>query len=169
MSSLANSEVRLRRASGADIAYILKAERLPGYEHLVACWSADEHWRAMASLDTAYWILESPDQTALGFAILDGLRDRHQGVKLKRIVMDSPGHGLGYGFLRALGDWVFTQTPSERWWLDVFATNTRARRAYLKIGMTEDGVLRQAYVLPDGTRADRVLMSVLRGEWQTHP
>jgi diamine N-acetyltransferase len=50
-------------------------------------------------------------------------------------------------------------------WLDVFTHNERARHVYRSVGFTEDGLLRQAYRLADGTRVDRVLMSVLRAEW----
>ena len=31
--------------------------------------------------------------------------------------------------------------------------------------MREDGLLRQAYRMPDGSRVDRYVMSVLRSEW----
>ena len=36
-----------------------------------------------------------------------------------------------------------------------------------KLGFTRDGVLRQAYRLADGTRADLVMMAILKSEWET--
>jgi hypothetical protein len=32
--------------------------------------------------------------------------------------------------------------------------------------MSRDGVLRQAYRLGDGSRADLVMMAILKGEWE---
>ncbi len=55
---------------------------------------------------------------------------------------------------------------AERIYLDCFADNARAQRAYAKLGFTHDGVLRQAYRRADGTRADLVLMAILKSEWE---
>ena len=36
----------------------------------------------------------------------------------------------------------------------------------MKLGFTRDGVLRKAYRGRDGTRADLVLMALLKSEWE---
>ncbi len=51
--------------------------------------------------------------------------------------------------------------------LDVFDDNARARRIYRAVGFREDGLLREAYVRPDGARVTQVLMSILRAEWES--
>jgi diamine N-acetyltransferase len=140
-------------------------ERLPGNETLTARWSRDEHLAALALADTRYLIGAVPGGEAEGFAILERIRDPHEGAKLKRIVVARPGSGFGQPFLAAVTRWVFEQTGAERLWLDVFTYNERARHVYRKAGFREDGLLRQAYVLPSGARVDRVIMSVLRREW----
>jgi diamine N-acetyltransferase len=61
---------------------------------------------------------------------------------------------------------VFSTTAVDRLWLDVFTHNDRARHVYARAGLREDGLLRYAYRLPDGTRCDRYLMSILRREWR---
>ena len=48
----------------------------------------------------------------------------------------------------------------------MFTHNERACHVYRRAGLREDGLLRQAYRMPDGTRADRYIMSILRREWQ---
>ena len=55
---------------------------------------------------------------------------------------------------------------AERFHLDCFADNVRAQRSYEKLGLTRDGVLRQAYRLTNGTRADLVMMAILKTEWK---
>jgi RimJ/RimL family protein N-acetyltransferase len=64
-------------------------------------------------------------------------------------------------------DWVFARSESHRLWLDVFDDNARARRIYRAVGFREDGLLREAYVRPDGARVTQVLMSILRAEWES--
>lgn len=140
-------------------------ERLPGNEELTARWSDREHRVALALPDTRYLIGSINGVDPEGFAILERIHDLHEGVKLKRIAVARPGQGFGHPFLASVQRWVFEQTPAERLWLDVFTYNERARHVYRKAGFSEDGLLRQAYILPSGARVDRIIMSVLRREW----
>jgi diamine N-acetyltransferase len=143
----------------------MAAERGPGFERLVAQWSEAEHRAALARSDARYLVGHLPGAPPAGFVILEHIGDRHEGVKLKRVAVTSPGTGFGQALLAAVVDWVFENTRDERLWLDVFTYNERARHVYRRLGFVEDGLLRQAYLLPDGTRADRVIMSMLRSEW----
>ncbi len=156
--------VLLRAATAADLDFVLRTERLPGYELLTARWSAAEHRAAMARDDTRYLVGGRAGDELEGFAILQPLADPHEGAKLKRICVTRPGGGFGQPFLAAVIDWVFAHTDNERFWLDVFTHNERARHVYRRLGMREDGLLRQAYRMPDGSRADRSIMSILRSE-----
>jgi len=155
----------VRVASANDIDFVMALERLPGNETLTARWTQAQHLAALALPDTRYLVGAEAGGEREGFAILERLEDPHEGTKLKRIAVRRPGAGFGQPFLAAVVRWVFEQTASERLWLDVFTYNERARHVYRKAGFSEDGLLRQAYVLPSGARADRVIMSVLRHEW----
>lgn len=155
----------LRVGDSNDIAYVMATERLPGNEVLTARWTRDQHVAALAREGTRYLIGGSSRAPREGFAILENVNDPHEGAKLKRIAVSAPGTGFGRPFLGAIIGWVFASTPADRLWLDVFTYNDRARHVYRRAGMTEDGLLRQAYVLPNGARADRVIMSILRSEW----
>jgi diamine N-acetyltransferase len=160
-----NEQLALRPAGPGDLPFILATERRPGFDVLVARSSEEEHVARLARPDARYLIARAGG-LPVGFALLEGLDDRHHGVKLRRIAVSEPGQGHGVPFMRALIAWVFTETAAERLWLDVFVHNPRARHVYRKVGFREDGLLRQAYVLPDGRRVDRALMSILRSEWQ---
>ena len=76
----------------------------------------------------------------------------------------SPGRGYGTPFLGMVLDWVFREATAYRVWLDVLADNDRARHVYMRGGFTEEGLLRRAYKLPDESRIDLILMSILRPE-----
>jgi ribosomal protein S18 acetylase RimI-like enzyme len=157
----------LRTVGAADLDFVMATERLPGYDELVAQWTREAHLAALGLPDTHYLIGGWCDAAPQGFAILEQVTDVHLGAKLKRIAVTTPGAGFGRPFLAEVIGWVFANTPAERLWLDVFTYNERARHVYRRAGFREDGLLRQAYVLPDGRRVDRVLMSLLRREWRS--
>jgi len=62
-------------------------------------------------------------------------------------------------------NYAFNELNLYRVGLNVISSNERAFRAYRKAGFREEGRLRAA-VYRDGQRQDRILMSVLRDEWQ---
>lgn len=99
------------------------------------------------------------------FAILRDPHDPHGNLYLKRVAVDAPGEGRGTMFLAAVMDWAFAETKAHRFFLDCFVENSRARRAYEKLGFSHDGVLREAYLAPDGRRRDLALMAITRPEW----
>jgi RimJ/RimL family protein N-acetyltransferase len=156
----------LRPALLADIGAMMAIERSPDYERYVARSEAEEH-RAMLSSPTHAYRLGVRESGAVeAFAILRGLGDPHLNLYLKRIAVARPGQGLGTAFLGLVLDEAFGPMGVERFHLDCFADNLRAQRSYEKLGFTRDGVLRQAYRLADGTRADLVMMAILKNEWE---
>jgi RimJ/RimL family protein N-acetyltransferase len=157
--------VRVRPATAGDIAFVMATERGPGFEHLVGRSEEAQHRQEIAGPGIAYLIGER-DGVAEGFAILRGLDDAFGNVYLKRIAVREPGTGFGHDFLRAVIAWSFARPRTHRFWLDVFLHNERARHVYRKVGLREDGVLREAYMMPDGTRHSQALMSILRAEWE---
>jgi diamine N-acetyltransferase len=157
--------VTIRTATIADIPFVMATERGPGFDHLVGRSEEAQHRREIAGPGIAYLIGER-EGVPQGFAILRGLDDAFGNVYLKRIAVREPGTGFGRCFLRAVIAWSFAQPTTHRFWLDVFLHNERARHVYRKVGLREDGVLREAYLLPDGTRSSQALMSILRAEWE---
>ncbi len=157
--------VTLRPASLDDLAAIMAIERTPGFERLVGRSSEGEHRAMMTSSNYAYFIGEAADGSVAAFAILRDLEDAHGNLYLKRIVVSRPDGGVGGAFLGLVVAWVFTHTAAHRFWLDCFAHNGRAQRVYQKLGFSRDGVLRQAYRAPDGSRCDLTMMALTRPEW----
>lgn len=157
----------LRRATSDDIGAIMAIERQPGYELFVGRSSAEFHARAIVDPDYAYLVGLDAEGTIGGFGILRGLSDIMGNVTLKRIAVASPGKGFGTALLREIIDWVFTETTTHRFWLDHIITNDRARHVYEQCGFRREGVMREAYAMPDdGRRVDLALMSLLRPDWE---
>ncbi|MDB5551154.1 MAG: acetyltransferase family protein [Rhizobium sp.] len=156
----------LRLATAEDITAIMAIERSPGYDQLVGRSSAGFHARAIADPDYVYLVGLRDDGTIGGFGILRGITDIMGNVTLKRIAVASPGQGFGKALLLEIIGWVFENTSTHRFWLDHIITNDRAAHVYESCGFQREGVMRQAYALPDGERIDLALMSILRPEWE---
>jgi RimJ/RimL family protein N-acetyltransferase len=156
----------LRPAAFADISAVMAIERSPDYEHYVARSDEEGHREMLASSSHAYRLGVAENGAVMAFAILRGLGDPHANLYLKRIAVARPGQGLGTAFLSLVLDEAFGPMEAERFHLDCFADNLRAQRSYEKLGFTRDGVMRKAYRLSDGTRADLVMMALLKSEWE---
>ncbi|MCJ7994748.1 GNAT family N-acetyltransferase [Rhizobium cremeum] len=157
--------LRLRRASPDDVGFIMETERLPGYDYFIGRYSVDEHKRYMASEAFAYLIGEDVTGSPVGFAILNELDNRDGNVCLKRVAVAVPDRGCGSQLVSATIDFAFRETEAFRLWLTVVRGNGRALSVYRKSGFVEEGAKRQSALLPDGSRADMVMMSMLRPEW----
>ncbi len=157
--------LRLRRASPDDVGFIMETERLPGYDYFIGRYSVDEHKRYMASEAFAYLIGEDVTGSPVGFAILNELDNRDGNVCIKRIAVTVPDQGYGSQLLSSAINFVFRETETFRLWLTVVRGNDRALSVYRKNDFVEEGARRQAALLPDGSRADMVMMSMLRPEW----
>ena len=163
---MAASALTLRPAQPSDIGTVMAIERLPDFELYVARSAEGEHRAMLDSPLHAYRLGVDATGAIEAFAILRGLGDVHGNLYLQRVAVARPGQGLGTAFLSLVLDEAFGPMGAERFYLDCFADNARAQAAYLKLGMSRDGVLRQAYRRSDGTRADLVMMAVLKGEWE---
>lgn len=151
-------------ATEADIPVIMEIERTEGFEAYVGRSERAQHEAMMAAPENRYVMLED-EAGPTGFAILQGVGAANGIVYLKRIAIRSPGKGLGKRFLAELIRLSFEEFGAEKFWLDAFETNARARHVYAACGLQHDGELREHYPLADGTRANLVVMSILKREW----
>jgi len=77
------------------------------------------------------------------------------------------GTGLNRHCKFLLLRYAFEALGMERVELKADALNTRSRKAMLKIGATEEGILRSHTLMHDGRRRDTVYYSILRPEWES--
>ena len=162
------NSLRLTIRAGAlpDIGAMMAIERSPGFEFRVGRSEEAEHRAMLDSPSHAYRLGIGAQGSIEAFAILRGLGDAHRNLYLKRVAAARPGQGIGTAFLGLVLEEAFGPLGAERLYLDCFADNAPAQAAYRKLGFTRDGVLRKAYRKADGTRADLVLMALLKSEWE---
>ena len=102
---------------------------------------------------------------AIGTCQLYGINWIHRNAELQIRIGDiaAQSRGLGVQAVNLLVDFGFKDLNLHRIYLHVFATNTRAIRAYEKCGFAREGVLRQAAHV-DGGFVDVLSMALLRSD-----
>ncbi len=133
-------------------------------------WDRTQHEGAVRFPDFRHFIIEAGESGSRdGFVILQGCRNPHKSVELKRLVLQSKGRGLGRACVRLLKQMAFRDLHAHRFWLDVKSLNTRALALYASEGFVEEGRLRES-VRVFGAQADGydtlVVMSLLDREYQ---
>ena len=119
------------------------------------------HQQVIEDPDEEHLSIFSHDGQMLGFIILAGLKNPHQSLEFRRIVIREKGKGWGRLALKAVKQYCFEKLHCHRLWLDVFSFNERARKLYLSEGFREEGLLRECYKTEEGYKS-LVLMSMLR-------
>ncbi|PRY05733.1 RimJ/RimL family protein N-acetyltransferase [Pontibacter ummariensis] len=93
------------------------------------------------------------------------LPDRRLEIGWTWLTKPYRGSGLNRHCKFLLLQYAFEVLDFERVELKTDVLNTRSRKAMLKIGATEEGVLRSHTQLHDGRRRDTIYYSILRPEW----
>jgi aminoglycoside 6'-N-acetyltransferase len=88
---------------------------------------------------------------------------RHAGIDIA-LTTPRQGEGLGGEAVAVLARHLFDERGHHRLTIDPAAANTRAIRAYEKIGFRAVGVMRRYERGLDGTWRDGILMDLLSGE-----
>ncbi|TXK45759.1 GNAT family N-acetyltransferase [Pontibacter qinzhouensis] len=92
-------------------------------------------------------------------------RDKRLEIGWTWLGSDFWGTGLNRHCKFLLLSYAFEELQYERVELKTDVRNTRSRKAMLKLGTTEEGVLRSHTLMHDGHRRDTVYYSMLRQEW----
>jgi RimJ/RimL family protein N-acetyltransferase len=157
--------VELRPAGEADIAFMMSAERQPGYDTLVGRFTEDEHRTNLADPTASYQLAIGADALPLGFVLFNDIGDAHQNLYVRRVVVAHAEKGTGTAMMVLGLNWAFHHGGAQRIWLTHLPHNHRAHALYRKLGFIQEGVLRQAYRRVDGTRGDLITMALLKPEW----
>ena len=158
--------LRLRPTMLSDLDFVISVEQDPANRPYITPWERIQHEGAVRFPDFRHFIVESGEAyAAAGFVILQGCRNPHQSVELKRMVLQPAmqGAGLGRSCLRQLAQIAFRDLGAHRFWLDVKGRNVRAQALYRSEGFVEEGRLRESVKVPGGFDA-LIVMSMLADE-----
>jgi diamine N-acetyltransferase len=158
--------VSLRPTMLSDLDYVVSVEQDSANAPFITTWERTQHEGALRFPDSRHFIVEAEAGPA-GFVILQGCRNPHRSVELKRIVLGPKGQGVGRACVRQLKKLAFMQLQAHRFWLDVKALNTRAQHLYLGEGFVEEGRLRESVRVSGADGYDSlIVMSMLDREYQ---
>jgi diamine N-acetyltransferase len=166
--------LRLRPTMLSDLDLVVALERDEANLAFITPWERTQHEGAVRFPDVRHFIVEAGDTTqACGFVILQGCRNPHHNLELKRLVLSPTvqGRGLGRACVRWVIDTAFRDLGAHRLWLDVKEFNTRALHLYRSEGFVQEGRLRESVRTDEGW-VDLIVMALLRREyeaWQAEP
>jgi RimJ/RimL family protein N-acetyltransferase len=144
---------------------VLSVERDAANLPFITPWERTQHEGAVRFPDFRHFVVEGGEGTdAVGFVILQGCRNPHGAIELKRIVLQDKGRGMGRQCVRLLKRMAFRDLDAHRFWLDVKASNMRAKALYEREGFVVEGLLRDA-VSVEGGYDSLVVMSMLEREF----
>lgn len=162
--------IRLRPTMLSDLDFVASVEADQRNLPFITPWDRVQHEGAVRFPDFRHFIVEAgADGSRDGFVILQGCRNPHRSVELKRLVLQSKGQGLGRCCVRLLKRMAYRDLHAHRFWLDVRSLNTRALALYESEGFVEEGTMRESVRISsdiaDGYDS-RVVMSMLDREYQ---
>ncbi len=154
----------------SDLEFVLAVETDSANLPFITPWERTQHEGAVRIPDFRHFIVEAgPVFERSGFVILQGCRNPHRSVELKRLVLQPKGLGLGRECVRLLKRMAFTDLHAHRFWLDVKSLNERALALYRSEGFVDEGRLRESVrlMVPGADGYDSlVVMSMLDREYQ---
>ena len=166
MNAGRGSTIRLRPTMLSDLDFVGSVEDDPANRPFITPWERVQHEGAVRFPDFRHFIVEAGAQyPSAGFVILQGCRNPHRSIELKRIVLQAELHGRGHGraAIRLLAQMAFRDLGAHRLWLDVKGRNVRAQALYRSEGFVEEGRLRESVRTGDGYDS-LVVMSMLEAE-----
>ena len=161
---LRGARVTLRPANDADELMFGAILREPEVE---AWWGLYPPERVRADLfddDETVTLAVELDGEVIGFVTSWEEKSpnyRHAGIDIA-LSSSHHGEGLGSEAVSVLARHLFEEGGHHRLTIDPAAANTRAIRAYEKVGFRAVGVMRRYERAPDGTWHDGLLMDLLR-------
>lgn len=162
----------LRPTMLSDLDFVVACENDAANRPFITPWDRTQHEGAVRFPDFRHFIVEAGEGfERCGFVILQGCRNPHRSVELKRLVLSraAQGQGLGRHCVRVLKPLAFGDLGAHRFWLDVKALNQRALALYRSEGFVEEGRLRESVrLMGDGADGydSLVVMSLLDREYQ---
>jgi diamine N-acetyltransferase len=158
--------LRLRPTMLSDLDFVISVEQDPLNRPFLTPWERPQHGGAIRFPESRHFIVEAgAGYPSAGFVILQGCRNPHRSIELKRLVLQAELHGRGYGrmAIRLLAQMAFRDLGAHRFWLDVKGRNLRAQALYRSEGFDEEGRLLESVRTDDGYDA-LVVMSMLEAE-----
>jgi diamine N-acetyltransferase len=150
----------------SDLDFVISVEQDAANLPFITPWDRTQHEGAIRFPDFRHFIVEAGvGYPSVGFVILQGCRNMHRSIELKRMVLQPgmQGWGIGRACIGLLAQMAFRDLGAHRFWLDVKGRNLRAQALYRSEGFIEEGRLRESVRTGDGYDS-LIVMAMLEHE-----
>ncbi len=162
--------ISMRPTMLSDLDFVVSVETDSHNLPFITPWERPQHEGAVRFPDFRHFIVEAgPGHERAGFVILQGCRNQHRSIELKRLVLQVKGKGVGRTCVRLLKLMAFRDLRAHRFWLDVKLSNAPAQKLYVSEGFVEEGRLRESVRVsadPDDGYDSLIVMSLLDREYR---
>jgi RimJ/RimL family protein N-acetyltransferase len=109
-----------------------------------------------------FCIITHSNHTPIGYVTLKGINDTTSKAEIGIAIMDRKYRSGGYGTeaLTLSVDYAFNTLHLLSLGLTVFPSNSRAIRAYKKVGFKKVDILKNSWTMPSGKQVDMLLMEL---------
>lgn len=170
---LKGERIILRAVERRDLDRLLKWRNDPEarrfvFSYLPISMDEEEEWfnRYLRQDRNKVFIVETEGK-AIGYILISNIDHKNQNAEIGIHIDEVEYQGKGYGTdaMRTLLRFLFYEMNLHRVYLYVHDYNERAIRFYKKMGLREEGALRDA-TFTEGKFHDVIIMSILREEFE---
>jgi RimJ/RimL family protein N-acetyltransferase len=113
-------------------------------------------------------IIDNKHSTIVGMTSFGNIsfRDARIEIGWSWLSPAAQGTGINTAVKRLLSEFVFERLQMERLEFKTDVLNVKARKALIKIGAVEEGILRSHTLMPHNRRRDTIYYSILKNEWK---
>jgi RimJ/RimL family protein N-acetyltransferase len=152
--------IALRPATDDDVAFLVTTHEAPHARGFVLSATSEQVSAALRRDDRMTFVITENGEDA-GMLLLAIEPELSWLVEFRRIVVVRPGRGIGAFAVRWAIDWAFDLRGAHRIWLDVVASNARARQLYERCGFRYEGTYRDGYRDDEGRYGDLCVYGML--------
>lgn len=109
-----------------------------------------------------FCIIAHKHDVPIGYVTLKGIHNDKAKAEIGIAIMDRRYRSGGYGTeaLKLAADYAFNTISLTNIALTVFPSNTRAIKAYKKVGFRTADILKKSWTMPNGEKIDMLLMEL---------
>ena len=171
---LENEKVLLRPMTRQDFPLLQTLSSDPSmwiyFTHDLSIPEEFELWAAphFAGERLQFAVFDKEKRTLAGATAFGSFSPRDQRLEIgwTWLGKDFQGTGINQQMKKLMLDYCFSELKLKRVEIKTDVLNLPARKALLKFGAVEEGVLRSHTLMTNGRRRDTIYYSVLEGEWK---
>ena len=113
-------------------------------------------------------IIDPKNETIIGATRIGNISEIHKRVEIgwTWISKEYQGTGINGQVKKLLFEYLFSETDTVRIEFKTDVLNIAARKGMEKVGLVEEGVLRNHTLMTNNRRRDTVYYSILKNEWK---